>query len=151
MVRKIIVGQLVDKRPETTCLYSLEDCRQGFAVEVNLVLRYRMRPNRPFRHLPYKEDVDQVACALLCSQIGVKLFGGGTIRSVVIDDSYAAALSAFRASSKSAANAADCLISERFKYQYREKAQIPTHSTKKMMVPNFPKLGSPSFSHFPTS
>jgi hypothetical protein len=77
MVCKIIVGQAMDKRPQPIGFDSVENCRQRFPIEVNLVLRYRMRSNCPVCHRPYKDDVEQVACAHPGIQFGVKLLSGG--------------------------------------------------------------------------
>jgi len=79
MVRKVIVCQAMNKRPESVGLDSVEDGRQRLLVEVNFVLRYGMRSNWPVCHLPYKDDVDQVTRALPCLQFGVKLLGGGAL------------------------------------------------------------------------
>ena len=85
MVREIVVSQLMDKRPEPTGLDPRENRRQRPPVEVNLELRYRMGSNWPVGHFPYKDDIDEVTCALPRSQIGSKLLGGGTICGIVVD------------------------------------------------------------------
>ena len=85
MVRKIIVGQGMDQRPEPVALDSLKDRLQRLPVEVNLVLRYRMWSNCPVSHFPDEDDIDQVTRALLCLQFAMKLLGDGAIRGPVVD------------------------------------------------------------------
>ena len=85
MVRKVIVGQAMNERPEPVGLDTVDDGRQRLPVEVNFVLRYRMWSNRPVCHLSYKDDVDQLTRALPGLQFGAKLLGDGAIRGVVVD------------------------------------------------------------------
>jgi hypothetical protein len=85
VVCEIIVRQLMDKRPEPTRVDPRENRWQCPPTEVNLVLRYRMRSNWPVCHFTYEDDIDKVACALACSQLGMKLPGGRTIRGIVVD------------------------------------------------------------------
>ena len=58
MVCQIIVGQAMDKRPEPIGLDSLNNGGQRLPVEVNLVLRYRMRSDCTVRHYSDEDDVN---------------------------------------------------------------------------------------------
>jgi len=85
VIGEIVVGQLMEKRPEPTRFDLRENRRQRPPVEVNLELRDGMRSNWPVCHLPYKDDPHEVTRTPPRSQIGMQLLGGGTIRGIVVD------------------------------------------------------------------